>query len=75
MPIKLSNADHKKLDAFLGQILDWHSAGAVTKDQAIAALAHVFTAAAIDNAGEVHSWLDKPEVLRTWKSDADADRT
>lgn len=75
MAIKLSNKNQKELDALLGQILDWHQNGDVTKSEAIGALAHVFTAAAIDNDDEVSSWLGNPRVLKRWKADLDAHRT
>jgi hypothetical protein len=74
LAIKLSNADHKKLDALLKGILDAHASGEATQSEAISALAHVFTAAAIDNEGEVRSWLERPGVLAQWKKDIAGNR-
>jgi hypothetical protein len=71
MVIKLTNMDQGKLDEFLGSILDWYASGDVSKSAAIGALAHVFTAAAVDNASEVQSWLHKPVVLEEWKRNAE----
>jgi hypothetical protein len=72
MAIKLNDKDHTNLDQFLGHVLDLHSSGDVTKNDAIGALAHVFTAAAIDNESEVKSWLERPEVINQWKKDIQA---
>lgn len=67
--IKLKETDHNKLDEFLGHVLELHASGEVTKQEAIGALAHVFTAAAIDNETEVKSWIERPEVIERWKAD------
>jgi hypothetical protein len=61
LSFNLSNKDHRRLDEMLGAIIDAHTNGEVSRSEAIGALAHVFTAAMIDNEGEVLSWL-KPEV-------------
>ncbi len=74
MAIKLSEKDQRQLDKLLKTILTWHADGDVTTQEAIGALAHVFTAAAIDNGGEVDSWLNKPGTLANWKGIADASR-
>lgn len=66
--VKLSNDDHNKLDALLGQILDWHASGDITKLQAIGVVAHVIAATAQGNESEVHSWLHDPAVLKRWKA-------
>ncbi len=75
MPINLSNKDHKDLDKLLEAILTWHVKGEVSTKDAIAVLAHVFTAAAKDNEGEVDSWLNKPDTLTEWKGMTDAHRS
>ncbi|RWH69725.1 hypothetical protein [Mesorhizobium sp.] len=69
MAFNLSNAQHNKLDALLGDLLDSYKSGEFTKAQVVGALAHVFTAGVIDNEGEVKAWLEKPEVLQRWKDD------
>ena len=69
MAFELSSAQHKKLDEFLGGMLDGYKSGAFSKSEVIGALAHVFTAAVIDNEAEVKAWLERPEVLQTWKND------
>lgn len=74
MSFDLSNKNHKNLDALLSKILDWHKEGAITKNEAIGVLAHILTAAAIDNESEVISWLEKPEVLERWKEYSDMHR-
>jgi hypothetical protein len=66
MAIDLTEKDHNRLDAMLGQILDWYKVGEVSRNAAIGAIAHVFAAAAKDNAGEVQSWLHDADVLRRW---------
>jgi len=75
MAFDLSNSQHRKLDAFLGDLLDGYKNGDFTKAEVIGALAHVFTAGVIDNEGEVKAWLEKPEVLQRWKDDTRAHRT
>lgn len=69
MAIKLNEADHNNLDNLLGQILDLHASGEVTRGNAIGVLAQVFTAAAIDNEVEVKAWIGRPDVIERWKSD------
>ncbi|MQX37891.1 hypothetical protein [Roseospira navarrensis] len=71
MAIELNETDHKGLDNFLSQVLDWHASGEIDKLSAVGVIAHVFTAAAIDNEGEVKGWLNKPEVLLNWKRDGE----
>lgn len=72
MSLKLTEADHRGLDKMLGTILDAFKNGDVSRSAAIGALAHVFTAAAIDNEGEVDSWLNKPEIIENWKKDVES---
>ncbi|MBB4041662.1 hypothetical protein GGR34_003340 [Microvirga flocculans] len=68
MAIKLTEADHNKLDALLDGVLDAHASGDVILSQAREAIAHVFAAAAIDNETEVKSWLE-PDRLESWKEE------
>lgn len=65
--MKLSEKDHRALDAVLDAILNAHKNDEVSLQAARGALAHVVTAAAIGNEGEVRGWL-KPETIETWKS-------
>ena len=65
MAIKLSKKDHKALDASLDMILKAYEAGEVTLGHARGALAHVITAAAIANEGELRGWL-KPDTVAEW---------
>jgi hypothetical protein len=65
MPIGLEAPDHRALDTLLEAILEAHASGRVSLSQARSALAHVFTAAAIQNEGEVRAWL-KPETFKAW---------
>jgi hypothetical protein len=73
MAIKLTDQDHKAMDEFLGFVLDAYASGEVTRLQAIATLAHVLTAAAIDNHSEVLAWFNQEQYER-WKEDAKAAR-
>ena len=66
MAIKLSERDHRALDAMIDAILDAHVSGEVSPHAARGALAHVITAAAIENEGELRGWL-KPETVAAWK--------
>lgn len=65
MAINLTESDHRDMDGFLGFVLDAYAQGEANQSQAIAALAHVMTAAAIDNHGEVLAWF-RPEQYRSW---------
>lgn len=67
MTIKLSEKDHRALDAMIDGILKSHKDGEVSHLAARGALAHVITAAAIGNEGELRGWL-KPATLDSWKS-------
>jgi hypothetical protein len=72
--IELRESDHRDMDAFLAFVLDSYSTGDVTRNQAVVALAQVFTAAAKDNQGEVNAWLQKKQYTR-WLEDARASRS
>ena len=75
MTFNLNESGHKKLDDFLGTMLDGYKSGEFSKNDVIGALAHVFTAAMIDNEGEVISWIEKPETLKQWRADLDGTRS
>lgn len=55
----LTTKDHENMDAFLGSVLDDYKNEAITKDQAVAGLAHVMSALDIDNYDEAKSWLEQ----------------
>lgn len=69
MAIKLTDTDHKNMDGFLEFVLDAYADGRVKKLSAIGVLAHVLTAAAIDNEGEVKAWFDEGQYAR-WLEEA-----
>jgi hypothetical protein len=60
-----NSADHKALDKFLALVLDVYKAGRADRDRCVGILAHVMTAAAIDNAGEfkAHIRLSETSLL------------
>ena len=68
MAIKLTQTENDQLDAFLGELLDSYESGEFTKDEVVSAIAHVFAAAAIDNAAEIRIWLEKPATREGWKT-------
>jgi hypothetical protein len=74
MGFKLSSAQHKQLDALLGDLLDCYKSGQFTKGEVVGALAHVLTAGVIDNETEVKAWLEDPAVIQRWKNDINATR-
>lgn len=59
----LTNRDHENMDAFLGHVLDDYKAGELTKDEAIAGLAHVMAALDIGNYAEAVSWFEQGRKL------------
>ncbi|MGQ2931574.1 MAG: hypothetical protein ACT6Q3_13950 [Sphingopyxis sp.] len=65
MAINLTDADHEQMDDFLEFVLDAYKDGRTGLDQAVAALAHVLTAAAIGNECEVRAWFD-PDQHERW---------
>ncbi|MGO6887354.1 hypothetical protein [Rhizobium johnstonii] len=69
MAFDISSTQHRQLDALLGEFLDLYKTGGFNKGEVVGALAHLFTAAAIDNDGEVKAWIEKPDVLQRWKDD------
>lgn len=55
MAISLMDTHHAQLDVFLGFVLDAYKNDEANCSEAVGALAHVLTAAAIDNEGEVQA--------------------
>ena len=53
MPFKLTEKQHKELDRYLALVLDAYKDGAFSRSEAIGELAHVMTAAALDNNSEL----------------------
>lgn len=68
--MKLNRTEYKQMDELLGKFLNSYQAGEVSKFSVIGALVHVMTAAAIDNEGELRSWLKEPDVFQQWKQTA-----
>jgi hypothetical protein len=68
MTIKLSDADHDRLTVLIHTILYAFSAQQVSRMEAMAALAHVITAAAIGNEHELRDWLKPDTVGRYMRS-------
>lgn len=65
--MKLSEKDHRALDATIDTILDAYKNDEVSLKAARGALAHVITAAAIGNETEVRGWLN-PSTVENWKN-------
>ena len=65
MAISLTDTHHAQLDVFLEFVLDAYKNNEATRSEAVGALAHVLTAAAIDNEGEVYAWLN-PDQYERW---------
>lgn len=60
MAFRPSEADQNTLDKFLGMVLDAYKSGEVDRLRAVGVLAHVMTAAAIDNEGEFQKFIRLP---------------
>lgn len=65
MAIKLTETDHNRMDEFLEYVLDAYAGEEVSRSSAVAVLAQVISAAAIDNHGEVLAWFD-PDQYQRW---------
>lgn len=52
-----TKADHAALDRFLEIVLDAYKSGDAGRDSCVGAVAHVMTAAAIDNEAEFNSYI------------------
>jgi hypothetical protein len=65
MSFEPNEADHLALDRFLELVLDIYKDGRADRDTAVGILAHVMTAAAIDNAAEfkAHIRLSETQLL------------
>ena len=66
MAIKLSGADHEAMNVMIDRIMAAHSSGKASVGEARDAIAHVITAAAIGNEGELRGWL-RPETVDDWE--------
>ncbi|PDS45761.1 hypothetical protein CO662_36785 [Rhizobium anhuiense] len=69
MAFNINSTQHRQLNTLLGELLDLYKESEFTKGEVIGALAHLFTAAALDNDGEVKAWIERPDVLQRWKDD------
>ena len=65
MSISLSEADHKKYDQLIFNILRDSKEGLITSNNAAGYLGHILAAAAMDNISEVENCLTK-ERYDTW---------
>ena len=70
--IDLNDDDHRHLTTMIYAILDAITGRMVSREEAMAAFAHVITAAAIGNEGELRGWL-KPETVARWIRDRASD--
>jgi len=64
-PIDLTDDDHRHLTKMIYGILDAMTGRLVSRQEAMAAFAHVITAAAIGNERELRGWL-QPEIVAEW---------
>lgn len=55
---QLTDDDHKRLDGFLGKVLDAYRHDAVNQVAAVAVIAQVIAALDSGDIAEVRSWLD-----------------
>jgi hypothetical protein len=55
----LTERDHVNMDAFLGHVFDAYKAGEITKEKAIASVAHVITAVDKGNHAEATLWFEQ----------------
>jgi hypothetical protein len=74
MALDLKQSDHKNLDKMLDAVLQAFKNNEVSLSQARETIAHVFTAAAIDNRAEIDTWLDPNQIAR-WIKECHATRT
>lgn len=54
---ELTDRDHRHMDAFLADVLDDYKFGAISKERAVGALAHVMAALDLDNYPEARMWF------------------
>jgi hypothetical protein len=57
MAFKLTEADHRTLDAHLNMVLEAYKNGTISLLQARGSLAHLITAGVKDNEGEFKSYI------------------
>jgi hypothetical protein len=60
----LRESDHNKLDAFLGEVLDEHKAGRLSKGDAIGDVMHVIAALDIGDQGGLSTWIEARKFIR-----------
>ncbi|MGL9618294.1 hypothetical protein QRQ56_09855 [Bradyrhizobium sp. U531] len=61
MAFQPTKTDHAALDQFLETVLDAYKTGYSDRNSCVGAIAHVMTAAAIDNEKEFKSYIRLPE--------------
>ncbi|WP_076038468.1 hypothetical protein [Xanthomonas campestris] len=54
---ELTDDDHGQLDDFLGNVLDQHKDGGLSRGEAIGLIAHVMAALDLHNYTEARSWF------------------
>ncbi|MCP3399193.1 hypothetical protein [Bradyrhizobium sp. CCGB20] len=57
MAFEPTKADHAALDQFLETVFDAYKAGRADRNSCVGAIAHVMTAAAIDNEAEFKNYI------------------
>jgi len=62
MAFQPNNQDHAALDRFLALVLDVYKDGRAERDKLVGIIAHVMTAAAIDNAEEFRAQIRLSET-------------
>lgn len=55
----LNEQDHSNMDAFLGFVLEDFKSGAISKVEAVAAIAHTVAAVDIGNYEEARVWFEQ----------------
>ena len=58
---KLTEDNHREMDAFLEKVLDWYKSGEITRRSAVAGLAHVMAALDIGNTEEAVAWFNEAD--------------
>jgi hypothetical protein len=59
----LKKKDHENMNAFLGHVLEDYKSAVITKEQAIAGIAHTMAALDLDNYDEARTWLEQGRKL------------
>lgn len=60
---KLSEKDHDNMTEFLGYLIEDVQQGKVSKEHAVAVIAHVIAAVDIGNYGEARNWFEQGRKL------------